>query len=217
MGKPITIGQSHNLVSVLVNNVDWNELDSDVAQRIIENPKDSGARFTAFLKNGGRAITSPGGILPVDRSKSFNSVKFIGMGWSIWKGPADGDGLSGAEEQDERSLALTEVDLAKVRLESYLGHLGGYITGKVALARAKEMKHVCLDAKVSHALWENQHLIPESWKEKAYIFFDGTVLRSPHGTRCVLFLYWRGGQWDWLCSWLVSGRDVEGPSAVLAS
>jgi hypothetical protein len=71
-------------------------------------------------------------------------------------------------------------------------------------------------------LWENQHLIPESWKEKVngntrYIFFDGTVLRRSDGDRYVLYLYWGDGQWRWHVRWLVYGWDGNRPSAALAS
>lgn len=182
MRKPITIGQSHNLVSVLANNVDWNELDSNVVQQIIENPKEAGARFTALLKGWNKVVTSPPGILKIDRTTPFNPKKFIGEIWEI-------------EEEDRRSLALTEVDLTKVCLESYLGHLGGPITGEENLVRAKEMKDIRLDAKIFQSLWENSQLIPESWRKKYLIFFDGTVLRSLGGSCCVLCLRWSGGQW----------------------
>ena len=45
-------------------------------------------------------------ILSIDRTKPFDPVAFIGnKGWRI-------------EEQDEQSLALTEVDPAMIRLET---------------------------------------------------------------------------------------------------
>jgi len=61
----------------------------------------------AFLRNGGRVIVGESKIAPIDRSKPFNPANFIGEGWTI-------------EEEDERSLALTEVDLTSTRLEHML-------------------------------------------------------------------------------------------------
>jgi hypothetical protein len=42
-------------------------------------------------------------------TKSFDPVSFLGKGWATWKGPADGDGLSGEEDIDPRSLALSQI------------------------------------------------------------------------------------------------------------
>ena len=40
------------------------------------------------------------GILRIDRSKpSFNPATFIGAGWSMWRGPINGNGLDGEEER----------------------------------------------------------------------------------------------------------------------
>lgn len=64
--------------------------------------EDHGTAFPKTRKN----------ILFIDRSIPFNPAKFIGAGWTIWRGPADGDGLSGEEDHDERSLAIMEIDPA---------------------------------------------------------------------------------------------------------
>src|SRR3989338_2331431 len=58
MRKPVIIGQSHNIISVLANNVDWGALDATVLRQIIDNPREAGVQFTAFLKNGGRVTIS---------------------------------------------------------------------------------------------------------------------------------------------------------------
>jgi hypothetical protein len=152
---------------------------------------------------------SKSGVITIDRTTPFDPVAFIGEGWKI-------------EEEDERSLALTEVDLTAVRFETMLKDRETYVKGETKLERLKKAGHVRLDAKVFQRLWENQYLIPEHWKEKTngnttYIFFDGTVLRDSNGNRYVLYLYWRGGAWDWGVRWLGDGWGVRGPSAVLAS
>lgn len=68
-------------------------------------------------------------------------------------------------------------------------------------------------------------------KKEGFVHFDGTVLRSPSGRRCVLTLNWqavnwRGGgrhgylvdrRWDWGYDWLDSDWGADNLSAVLAS
>ena len=76
-----------------------------------------GRRFALFLKNGASFVTKGPGLLVVDRTKPFDPSKFIGSGWTIWRGPKDGDGLTGEEAQDARSLKLVEIDFAKVLFE----------------------------------------------------------------------------------------------------
>lgn len=160
-------------------------------------------------------------IIQIDRTTPFNPTQFLGEGWSIWRGPADSDGLSGDEEQDERSLALAKMDLSKVRLETCLWGEAS-ISGEEKLRRLKAAGHIRLDAKIFQILWENKDKIPESWKEKIngntrYIFFDGTTLRGPEGGRYILCLYWSGGEWRRYCSWLEFDWFDSSPSAVLAS
>lgn len=209
MGKPIGIGQSHAAISALTANTQWDALDCDILQRVIDDPCEAGKHFTVFLKNGGRVIVGEPKIIPIDRSKRFNPAKFIDEGWKI-------------EEEDERSLALTEIDLTAVRFESMLKDGENRVQGEEKLARLKTAGHIRLDARIFQTLWENQHLIPARWKEQTngnttYLFFDGTILRSPRGFRCVRCLYWSGGQWHWLYSWLGNDWGVNSPSAVLAS
>ncbi len=161
-------------------------------------------------------------IVPIDRTKPFNPAEFIGAGWTIWKGPKDGNGLSGDKEQDQRSLALTEVDLTDVRFKTMLTGRETSVKGETKLERLKQAGDVRLDAKVFQTLWENQILIPERWKEQTngnttYIFFDGTVLRDSRGSRYVLYLGWSVGAWYWNVYWLDNDWDVNNPSAVLAA
>ncbi len=98
----------------------------------------------------------------------FDPVKFLGEGWSI------------EPDQDEESLALTEVDLSKVSLET---GLKAKITGEEKLKREKKRKVIRLDARFFMALWNDKTKIPEAWKEKTngnttYICFTGTPLRN---------------------------------------
>jgi hypothetical protein len=205
MGQ-ITIDQSHQVLATLAVNIDWTAIDfefSGLQDFIVRNPKEAGRQFTAFLKNGGKMMIGSQ-IISIDRTKPFDPAAFISEGWTI-------------EEQDENALALTGIDLAKIRFETTLN-----ITGEEKLKRLKKAGHIRLDAKIFQTLWENKSLIPESWKEKIngnirFIFFDGTVLRNPRGYRSVLSLFWDGGQWDCYYYWLDRKFYACHPSAVLAS
>ncbi len=171
--------------------------------------EDGMKRFLSGDNNGGRVIVGEPRIITIDRAQPFGPVKFLGQDWTI-------------DEQDERSLVLAQIDLANVRLKHMLEKGESRIKGEEKLKRLKKAGHIRLDAKVFQTLWENQTLIPESWKEKTngnttFIFFDGTVLRRPDGYRCVLYLYWHDGRWFWHYFWLGSGWGVDSPSAVLAS
>lgn len=63
----------------------------------------------------------------------------------------------------------------------------------------RSLKHIRLNALVFRTLWENQSLIPESWKSGALIAFEGTVLSSPSSRFYVLCLFWRDNGWHWDC------------------
>lgn len=210
MSKSVSIDQSHSVIQALANNVDWSVLDGDMLQeQIIKNPKEAGKQFTAFLKNGGKVIVDSPRVISIDRSMPFDPTTFIGNGWSI-------------EEQDERAIALTEIDLTSVIFDSTLEKGEKSIKGEDKLNRLKEKTNrIRLDVGIFKTLWENQILIPEKWKEQTngnttFIFFDGTVLRSSSGGRCVLCLYWSDGKWYWRYYWLELDWDASDPSAVLA-
>lgn len=208
MSKP-TIGQSHATIQALANNVNWETLDHSMLQKIIENPKEAGKQFTAFLKNGGTVIVGELKIIKIDRTTPFDPVAFIDAGWTI-------------EEQDEQSLDLNEIDLTEVKFETTLDKKEKLVKGEEKLKRLKAMDCIRLDAGIFKTLWDNQHLIPEKCKAQTngnttYIFFDGTVLRNPSGRRVVLCLFWSDGEWRWCYIWLDDDWGANNPSAVLAS
>lgn len=69
--------------------------------------------------------------------------------------------------------------------------------------------------------WDNQHLIPEEWKELTdghvtLIFFDGTVLHSMHGSQATWYLHWRNGRWKSGYQATTSGRKARYKSVVIA-
>ena len=165
--------------------------------------------LVTFINNDGKVIVDRPKIININRSKPFDPATFIGSGWPI-------------EEQDEKSLALTEINITEVVFETTLEKGEKNIKGEDKLKRLKEKDIIRLDAKIFQTLWENQYLIPEKWKEETkvnatFIFFDGTILLGSSGFRYILHLYWGDGKWSWDYCWLVGGFDVRNPSAVLAS
>lgn len=217
------IGQALQLMSVLGNNTPWETLDATLLQKAIDDPKGTGEQFTAFLNNGCRLMV--GAKLHIDRSRPFNPAEFIGPNWTIWRGPTNGNGLEGEEEQDARSLALAEVDLVGgISLDATLNAGETYITSEERIHRLVAKDAIKMDTKIFQTLWENQKMIPERLKEKTngnttYVFVDGTTLRSPGGNRCSLCFYWHADvrEWCWDCRWLGRDRGVDRLSALLAS
>lgn len=178
-----------------------------------------------------------GRIIQIDRLKAFNPAEFIGYpGFSIWRGSINGDGLSGEEEQDQRSLVLTEIDLARIRLVTCLRREENCINGERNLERLKLSGYIRLDAKVFQALWEEsqreesrrkegQPFLLECFKQKTkgyttFIYCDGTILRGP-GSRpypySLRFYYDdHGGLWHQNCDLLYEWRCINNVSMVLA-
>lgn len=196
MSKSVSIDQSHSVIQALANNVDWSVLDGDILQQIIEKPKKSGREFTMFLKNGAKNTTyGISNIINIDRSVPFD--------------PNDPESLFGVDggrsisAQDRRSIALTKIDLAKVILVSTLEKGEKRIIGEERLKRLKKKAdYIRLDAGIFEALWENQTLIPEKWKEKTNgetteIVFDGTIILDNVGNRHSLSLGWYEVGWGW--------------------
>lgn len=145
----------------------------------------------------------------INRSIPFDPVEFIGFGWSI-------------VEQDERSLALGEVDISAIRLETALKDGEEHVQGEDKIRRLTASGHIRLDAKIFQTFWRNRERIPESWKKKwenkynNFIYFDGTIFQDPHGERCVLCMSWSdSGGWSGFSDRLDSDQYGNYLSAVL--
>ncbi len=157
--------------------------------------------FKKFLRKEACWVVSP--VLAIDRTKKFNPTTFIGPGWTIWRGPANGDGLYGDMEQDLDSLALKEVDWAN--FETFLHPGETSITGEEKFAQLKKSGKIVLDALVGEALLVDYKsrgsasVLENLRRERGikYLDFFGTILRNPDGGRCVLYLCSVGGQWHW--------------------
>ena len=155
-------------------------------------------------------------IIRIDRANPFNPAKFIGDGCSIWRGPKDGDGLDGAEEQDKRSLAITELDPAKLFLQTGLDEEETTVTGEVKRARLL-LRAIQADAKIGQWLYVEKGQATLRWLHETlkvtWIEFLGTTLRDPRGSRIAMYLRKRGdGSWDWGFDWLGTHRNIGCPA-----
>jgi hypothetical protein len=218
--------QTGNFLGAIMQNIPQ-EISADVMQGWISNPTGLRRALRAALcppeeKEQTKGVVSiiPTPVLRIDRSQPFDS-KFIGPGWSIWRGPANGNGLEGDEDQDVRALALTEIDFSKVDFEHCLKGRGQSIKGETKITRLKERQRLIrMDAKMAQTLWEEPGKKTLEWLRinRNITWFDipGTILRSPHGIRYLLFLCWSDGGWGWDCYWLGSDWYRRNPSLVLA-
>ncbi len=217
MGR-ITLDQSHQIVAALVTNTDWDAIDFDaldLQNAVVRDARTAGAHFTAFLQAGARmqvAVVQSPAKKRSRRIPRFDPA-FIGKGWTFWRGPAEGDGLSG-EQEKERSVGRRP-NLTKLKLETCLRQGETYTTGEERRRRLSTVGGIRGGADQFRWFWEHQDRIPAEWEEFV-VYFDDTVLRSPRGDRFSLYLYRDGGQWDWGADWLGYDRDAGDPSLLLA-
>jgi len=211
-------------IRVLNLNPGKDKIDGDAIQKGLEGHsiEDVNRRITVFLNNGLSLVITKPDLFSIDRSTPFNPSKFIGKNWMIWHGPARGIGLKGKEEQDVRSLELTEIDPSKILFEHCLRGGERFITGEEKLIRhIISVGHICLDAKIGQCLLEEENQKTLEWFYWAYgiswLEFPGTVLRvREDGSRCFLCLCRDNcGTWIWDYLLLDILRNVENLSAIL--
>src|SRR3989344_1008330 len=107
-------------------------------------------------------------VISIDRSYPFNPEEYLCKGVKI-------------DSEDQRSLALTEIDLSNVQFVSMLKDGELSINGEEKLSRLKASGNILLDAKIFEFLLEHKIRIPPHLEEKVqnqtyYISFDGTGL-----------------------------------------
>ena len=165
-------------------------------------------------------------VLKLACTKVFNPAEFIGKDWKVWRGPADGNGLEGDEDRDVREDDLAVIDWEQVVLETNLLKDETVVGGEEKLLRLEAGSNIRLGGKAFLSLWEDyQGNRANSVLEKLYqskgvkvVYFFGTVLRGPLGSRCVLYLCRGGdGSWGWSCYWLDRVWLARHPSVSLAS
>ena len=141
----------------------------------------------------------------------FNPSEFIGDSWKTV-----------SIKKRTRSESLTELDLTNVHLVTMLKDSECLIIGYEKIKRLRASGYIRLDADVFFTLWENKALIPELWKEEVngnirHIYFDGTDIQYSVGGHYVLYLFWKGGVWNWNVNWLGHDLDASSLSAVLVA
>lgn len=144
-------------------------------------------------------------ILKIDRSVPFDPNTFDDF--RRWHSSIDGVHNLYWEmvDQDEKSLAITEFDIGNIELIQTLKANEFRVMTTEHLDRLKEQEHTLLDLKVFQALWENQSLIPSSWKENVdnegcgdHIHFYGSILKPQLlWYRYSIYLQWFRDKWIW--------------------
>lgn len=224
--------QHRQFAALFLNAGERSGWDKDKTQLILDLPP---AEFNAWITahiNGYEvpALPEPVKVVvepptgPLVLPATFNPSTFVGSGWTIWKGPAKGDGLKGDEEQDKRSLALKEVDFRGMTKEAnFLTGLEGsetVVTSEVKRARLIA-KAIQADARIGQALFEEEGQKTLRWLDTLGItWFEllGTTLRRSDGRRGALYLDRQGGgSWGWSYSWLDYDRSAYSPALSLAS
>ncbi|MEI6042560.1 MAG: hypothetical protein WCQ00_03265 [bacterium] len=164
-------------------------------------------------------------IIRIDRSIPFTLTASRGNeeGFKLetWRGPKDGNGLEGKEEQSKRSSNIMEIDFSKFSKQcNFLNGLKpgeNRITGEVRKERLVRTS-VQADAKFGQALFveEGQTALRFIYDEFGveHIEFLGTVLRGFRGRRCVFNLHRNvsknnDGSWFWFTAWLGYTRPVD--------
>lgn len=225
MVKPST-KQVVQTMSVLGNNADFESIEPATLQTVIDDPIESGRQFTLFLKNHARLIIGEPKKILLDHICPFSPAEFIGQGWTIWLGSADGNGLSGEPDQDLREQTLAEVDFSQALIENCLKDGEASIKGEEKLRRLKEAGNTRLGGATFLALWRDYQTNKENsvleWlyrnRKITYLDFFGLVLRSPNGSRCVLYLYrYEDGEWYWNYGWLAYDWESRHGAAGLAN
>ena len=221
----ISDGQARNLIASFAVDTPWDKIEVDVQPFIELSPEQRGNSFAAFIANKFRLVIGESRLII---TKPFDPAEFVGKDYTTWKGHIDGDGLSGDKDIDQRSLALTEIGLAKFIFETCLKKGEVSISGEEKLRRLKEEKpdFVRFAGNVFLGLWLDYEVNKENsileWFYRnlgiTFMDFPGQVLRGPGGGRGVLCLdRGGGGRWVWGCGWLGGRWDAGDPSVGCAS
>lgn len=162
--------------------------------------------------------------------QEFDPAEFINQDWAVWRGPANGRGLKGKEDVDERSLALAAIDPNSLLFETCLEGSEDQIMGEEKLSCLKGRSDLIrLGGSVFLGLWRDwqvngengvlEHLYRELHRKNEAIYFDfmGLILRDPKGNRYVLYLHRQEDGWHWSLHWLNHICLAYCPSVVLAS
>ncbi|MFZ2193813.1 MAG: hypothetical protein WAV31_06235 [Candidatus Moraniibacteriota bacterium] len=141
----------------------------------------------------------------------YDFRKYLGACIDIWKGPVEGDGLSGDDDVDHRSLLLKEVHFSDFVFDNCLQPGERDISMEEKLSRLKEKKDfIGFGVNVFIALWEDyQKKKKRSALEWFYnncsisgMDFPGTMLKERYSEHRQLLWLVRcrgtsGGKWEY--------------------
>ncbi len=133
--------------------------------------------------------------------------KPYGLLWSI------------AEHFSKKGIITWDKAAFKDNLFTHPLQNGGFVRGNDLYEFLKQKNIPVMNACVWEYLKENTGEIPEEWKmsvkgDACYIFFWGTIDRSPEGDLYVRYLSWTGGNWT-ESNYLLGGNWHEDfPAAV---
>jgi hypothetical protein len=145
-------------------------------------------------------------LLRIDRSSKFSAKKCFwrksghyDLGWchedvspqsfGIWRGPADGDGRKGREEQDSRSLKITTLETDSLSIDNFLTPSTEVkelyrIEPEDLLREMRATGRILADAQIGLTLLsEPEHKTLEriySETKISWIYFFGTVVRHQY-------------------------------------
>jgi hypothetical protein len=173
--------------------------------------------------------------LKIDRTAPYDPAQHNNSSetYTIWRGPKDGEGLVGEEEQDSRSLLITELDPALLVKLSGLEEDETTVSTEIRYERVLP-KGIHLDAKIVEALIKEKGQITLEWLYRALgvecVEFLGTTLRGNNGYRYSLCVtrdngeprdygnkswdahaHLRAGTWESNICWLGYERDTDIP------
>lgn len=180
MSKP-SRGQVLSAIGILANNTDWDAIRASTLQRIIDDPKGSGRRFTELLND----VRRTGEVTALQ----LDPKGFIGEGWSYAE-PCHPDSAMFSVMRDSYNEVLLSMDWQQGEKV-----VSGDIRRKRILGNSK---FVPLNADHFLYLWTNKKKIPKEWEQEGrFITFDGDLLEDKDGKKHVLYLVYHRGCWRW--------------------
>ncbi len=206
MSKAVSGGQALQAVASLSVDTPWDELDGDILQKeFIElTPKERGARFAAFFKNGCR----------INIGDFFRETGEFTLEIPALKRPT----LEELRRKDDWIQSIERDNSpegpVKLKLVTVLRPGEDSIGGKEYELRLMPIAGDALGHQHLDWLIDNQDKVPAKFRGKFYIDFPGIVVVDRLGYRDVPYAYRGGKRWDRNWYWLGDGFDSDGRVAL---
>ncbi|MEI6863789.1 MAG: hypothetical protein WCK46_00240 [Candidatus Adlerbacteria bacterium] len=156
-------------------------------------------------------VVTTGPVFTVDRTKLPTVTDLLGDEWTVWKGPKEGEGLEGEEDQDARATAVNAFDFSRMKFVHGFKDGEDSIDGEQKLERLKVLPDVRPDFAFGIGLFLEQGQTTLRWlyDNHGITWFEipGTVMCHDGGYRYFLILSREGsGAWHWDYRWLKHER-----------